>query len=136
MNREDARKLLGGYATGNLSAEEQRLLFEAALDDQELFDALAEEQALKDVLDDPVSRERVRLAVAAALRARGWWTRAWIWVPAAGALAAAVLTVALVNWKPGEIHDAAKTATIADSRPSPKAVQPASPIASSDAKAR
>src|SRR6266404_4338951 len=79
MNREDAQKLLGGYATGNLTAEEQRLLFEAALDDQELFDALAEEQALKDVFDDPVSRERVRLAVAAAPRARGWWARPWIW---------------------------------------------------------
>ena len=108
MNREDARKLLGGYATGNLTAEERRLLFEAALDDQELFDALAEEQALKDVLDDPVSRERVRLAVAAAPRARGWWTRPWILVPAAGALAASVLTIALVNWKPGEIHEATK----------------------------
>ncbi len=116
MNREDARKLLGGYATGNLTAEESRLLFEAALDDQELFDALAEEQALKDVLDDPVSRERVRLAVAAAPRKRGWWTRPWIWVPSVGALSAAVLTVALINWKPGVPTGTAKNATIADSR--------------------
>ena len=136
MNREDAQKLLGGYATGNLSAEERRLLFEAALDDQELFDALAEEQALKDVLDDPVSRERVRLAVAASPPARGWWTRPWIWVPAAGALAASVLTVALVNWKPGETHEATKTATVADNRPALKAAPPGSPVASSDAKVR
>src|SRR6267143_2074942 len=137
MNREDARKLLGGYATGNLSAEEQRLLFEAAFDDQELFDALAEEQALKDVLDDPVSRERVRLAVAAAPRPRGWWTRPWIWVPAVGALAASVvLTVALVNWKPGETHEATKTTTVADNRPALKDAAPASQVAPGDAKAR
>jgi hypothetical protein len=136
MNREDAQKLLGGYATGNLSAEERRLLFEAALDDQELFDALAEEQTLKDVLDDPVSRERVRLAVAASPRPRGWWTRPWILVPAAGALAAAVLTVALVDWKPGETYEAKKNTTIADNRPTLKDAAPASPVASSDAKAR
>lgn len=141
MNREDAQKLLGGYATGNLSAEERRLLFEAALDDQELFDALAEEQSLKDLLDDPVSRERVRLAVAASPRTRGWWTRPWILVPAAGALAASVLTVALVNWKPGETHEETKkaTTTIADSRPALKDAAPANPVASvapADAKTR
>jgi hypothetical protein len=136
MNREDARKLLGGYATGNLTAEERRLLFEAALDDQELFDALAEEQALKDVLDDPVSRERVRLAVAAAPRPRGWWARPWIWVPAVGALAAAVLTVTLVNWKPGEIHEATKNTTVADNRPALKDAAPASPVAPGDTKVR
>ena len=40
MNREEIQKLIGGYATGSLTDDERRLLFEAALDDQDLFDAL------------------------------------------------------------------------------------------------
>ena len=55
MNPE-IRHLLGGYATGTLTDDERARLFAAALDDQALFDALAEEQPLKDLLDDPESR--------------------------------------------------------------------------------
>ncbi len=33
MTREQARKLLGGYATGTLTAEEREALFTAALDE-------------------------------------------------------------------------------------------------------
>ena len=47
MKREHVRKLLGGYATGTLTPDEQQALFEAALNDQELFDALAGEEALR-----------------------------------------------------------------------------------------
>lgn len=50
MTRDEIRGLIGGYATGSLSEAEQKLLFEAALDDQELFDELAREQALKELL--------------------------------------------------------------------------------------
>lgn len=52
----EIRHLLGGYATGTLTDDERARLFAAALDDQTLFDALAEEQPLKDLLDDPESR--------------------------------------------------------------------------------
>ena len=48
----DVRKLLGGYATGTLTDAEQKALFEAALADQELFNALGDEQALRDYLED------------------------------------------------------------------------------------
>jgi hypothetical protein len=41
MSREEIQKLIGGYATGSLTAGEQQALFEAALEDQELFDELA-----------------------------------------------------------------------------------------------
>ena len=34
MNRDAIQKLLGGYATGTLTPEEQQALFAAALDDQ------------------------------------------------------------------------------------------------------
>ena len=63
MRREDIRKLLGGYATGTLTAEERQALFEAALDDQELFDALAKEQPLRELLEDPAARARLLAAL-------------------------------------------------------------------------
>src|ERR1019366_478681 len=40
MSPEDIKKLLGGYATGTLTAEERQGLFAAALEDQEMFDAV------------------------------------------------------------------------------------------------
>ena len=43
-------QILGGYATDTLSQEEKHQLLEAALHDQLLFDALADEEALKSLL--------------------------------------------------------------------------------------
>jgi hypothetical protein len=59
MKREEIEKLLGGYATDTLTEEERRALFEAALADQELFDALAGEQALRESLSDPTTRRQL-----------------------------------------------------------------------------
>lgn len=97
---DDVRKLLGGYATGTLSSEEQKLLFDAALHDDELFAALADEQALKELLDDSGVRAQLlratedpRFSVAGAFR--DWFDR-----PKAKALvatAAVLLTIIGVN---------------------------------------
>ena len=46
-------QILGGYATGTLTEEEKRKLFETALHDQTLFDALADEEALRVLLANP-----------------------------------------------------------------------------------
>jgi len=54
---EEVRKLLGGYATGTLTDEERNLLFSAALQDQELFDALADEEGLRELLAEPATRQ-------------------------------------------------------------------------------
>jgi len=93
VNREDVRKLIGGYATGTLTEAEQRALFAAALEDQDLFDELAGEQAFKDLLEVPGARERLLTAVAPAPKARkqSWW--AWGAI-AAAATAGIVLFVA------------------------------------------
>jgi hypothetical protein len=102
MIPEDIERLIGGYATGTLSEEERRRLFEAALDDQDLFEALHDEHALKELLDDPVSREMVRRAAAGPVsHARtSWFLRRWVWaVAGAGAVAAAVLVVSLVEFR-------------------------------------
>ncbi len=52
-------QILGGYATDTLTEEENRQLMEAALHDQALFDALADEEALKTLLNDPQTRQRI-----------------------------------------------------------------------------
>ncbi len=100
MTPEEARKLLGGYATGTLSTDERKALFAAALEDQTLFDALAGDEALRELLDDPPSRAELvaalgeeKLSLGAQLAA--WWKQpqslAW-----AGGAAAVVLAAVIV----------------------------------------
>lgn len=106
MTPQDARKLLGGYATGTLTASEEQALFAAALDDQELFDALAREQALREVLTDPTARGRLLAAIDEPRRS--WWRS---WRPAAAGLAlAGVAAVAVVvgTRKPAPVELVAK----------------------------
>jgi len=86
VSREEARKLLGGYATGSLTEAERRGLFEAALEDQELFEELAGEQVLKAVLDQPGARQRL----IAALEPPRHWAWLWGWAGAAATVAVVV----------------------------------------------
>jgi len=96
MSPEDVKKLLGGYATGTLTAEERQALFAAALDDQELFDALAREQSLRDLLRDPAARAELLSALdTPASRTGGFWQ--WLRRPAVAGLAmAGVAAIAVV----------------------------------------
>jgi hypothetical protein len=97
MSAEDIKKLLGGYATGTLTADEQQALFAAALQDQELFDALAREQSLRDLLRDPAARAELLSALdTPASRPGGFWQ--WLRRPmVAGLAVAAVAEIALVG---------------------------------------
>ena len=98
MNPEDARKLLGGYATGTLTAAEQEALFAAALEDQELFDALLKEEPLREVLRDPASKAQL-LAALETPAARSTW---WNWRPLIGAVAmAGIALAAIAIWRTG-----------------------------------
>jgi hypothetical protein len=94
MSREEIRKLLGGYATDTLTAEERQALFAAALEDQELFDALGREQSLRDLLRDPAARAHLLAALDAPAPAP-WYRRWWRPLPAA-AMAVVLATVAIV----------------------------------------
>ena len=96
MSPEDIKKLLGGYATGTLTAAEQEALFAAALDDQELFDALAREQSLRDLLRDPAARAELLSALdTPASRSGGLWQ--WMRRPmVAGLATAGVAAIAVV----------------------------------------
>lgn len=88
MSREEIQKLLGGYATDTLSEAERSALFAAALEDQELFDALAREQALREVLDDPAARQQLLVALRP--------TRIWLRRPAVLAMAAGLAGIVIV----------------------------------------
>ena len=96
MSREEVQKLLGGYATGTLTEEEQQALFAAALEDQDLFEALAKEQSLRDLLRDPAAKG----AVLAALDGHGsrgiwgWLKRPWV----AGLAMAGLAVVGVALW--------------------------------------
>ncbi len=99
MKHLDPEKLLGGYAAGILTEAEKTTLFTAALGHQELFDALADEEALRELLADPATRRHL-LALLDEPRAQRpipFWRR-----PATLGLAASLLlmvTTSLVLWQ-------------------------------------
>jgi hypothetical protein len=97
MRPEEMRKLVGGYATGTLTPEERRALLEAALADQDLFDELAREQPLKDLLEDPLARRRLLDAVDEKPTLVAWWRRPSTWALAGGLATAAVLVTVFVR---------------------------------------
>ncbi|MGD0772400.1 MAG: hypothetical protein ABSC05_06205 [Candidatus Solibacter sp.] len=133
MSPEDIRKLLGGYATGTLTAEEQQALFAAALEDQELFDQLAREQSLRDLLRDPAARAELLSALdAPAGRTAGFWQ--WLRRPEVAGLAmAGVVAIAVVAvWQGARIAGVkppAQPVIVAEVRPqeAPPAVPPVQP---------
>src|SRR5712692_9093309 len=103
MKDEDIPNLLGGFATGTLTNRERDLLFTAALKDQALFDALADEQVLHDFLSDPASRRQ--LIGLLQPEAPGVWERlsSWIGRPTSWAAIAGVtglFVVAIVLQQP------------------------------------
>jgi hypothetical protein len=115
---EDVRKLLGGYATGTLTEDEKKELFDAALYDDALFAALADEQALKELLDDSAVRAQVlqatenpRFSVIGALRE-------WFEHPKAKALVAtgAVLLAIIGVNQVKQAEHSSTTTTVAELR--------------------
>ena len=90
MKPEEIRKLLGGYATGTLTEAEREALFAAALDDQELFNELAGEEPLRELLTDPGARAEMLAAVEPRPRVWSWWR------PAVAALAVAAIGAVVV----------------------------------------
>ena len=124
MNREDIQKLLGGYATGTLTPEEQEALFAAALEDQELFDALVREQALRDLLRDPAAKAELLAALETPARG-GFWN--WFHRPLAVGLAmAGVMAIAVVALMVGTRLRPPAPAIVAQMKP-PESKPPAEP---------
>ena len=97
MPQRDIEKLLGGYATDTLTEEERKELFAAALRDQTLFNALADEHALKEVLDDPRARRLLIDALKKKTAQRYWLENflAWLRRPSSWALGGSVAVALL-----------------------------------------
>ena len=104
----DVEKLLGGFATNSLTDQERTQLFTAALTNQRLFDALADEQALKELLDDPRSRRLLIQALkekqskATRLeKLQAWFPQRWYqpsaWAVAGGAVVALLAVTVVVH---------------------------------------
>lgn len=132
MSREEIEKLLGGYATDTLSEAERRVLFEAGLDDQELFAELAKEQALRELLQDPPARQQLVEALGPVCEPMG--ARAWRWLrrPAVLAMAggmAALLIVGGLLLRPRKVLRKEEVVVVADEISRPKAPPAATPAA-------
>ncbi len=84
---DDIADLLGRYATGSLTEEERKRLFAAAIDDQELFEQLLQEQDIKQLLEQPGARDRMIHALEPPRRKTSWIL---------GIAATAALSVALM----------------------------------------
>ena len=126
MRDEQIERLLGGYATNTLTEAERRGLFEAALEDQDLFNALQDEEALRDLLADTASRSQVERALRrpeAEVRGRGWFARPWVW-GLAGSLAAACLTIAVLTTVKPEGKKAAVLVAVKQTTAAPEAPAP------------
>jgi hypothetical protein len=102
MSEHDLEKLLGGFAADTLTQEEQQALYTAALQDQQLFNALADEQALKELLSNPDVRRRLLMLLEqkktpAVVGPLPWldWFRRPAGLAVAGGLTAAALAVVL-----------------------------------------
>jgi len=95
--KTDPKRLLGGYATDSLTEPERQSLLRAALDDQELFDALVQEEGLRELLSGAAARQQVLEALEQPTRWERWL--GWLRRPATVAdllAVAAVLVVAVV----------------------------------------
>src|SRR5713101_1489408 len=143
MSEHDLEKLLGGFAADTLTPEEKQTLYTAALKDQQLFNALADEQALKELLSDPDVRRRLvasleQKSASGADDSLSWldWFRRPAGLAFAGGLAAAALAVVLgVRIYQDSLRQAAQSVATEDAKsaslpaPIPPASQPATPQA-------
>jgi hypothetical protein len=136
MKPEELEQLLGGYATGTLTPEEQQRLFDAALRDQSLFDQLMREQALKDAIDEPAVRRE--LVVELEQTRPSWremfggWFRPQYSIAAAGLAVAAIVTVVAIVKFTGPEPDV----QIAQVQEAPAMAAPAPPFVPEAAPAR
>jgi hypothetical protein len=120
----DIRDLLGRYATGSLTVEERKRLFDAALDDQELFEELAREDEMKELFAGPGVRDRLIRALEPPKR-----RLSWVWALAPVAVLGAVVMVVLMRPVPKPQPQPQQVA-VATTPASPAAVAPPESTAS------
>ncbi len=97
-----AEKLIGGWVAGTLTDAERSLLLQASMANQALFDALADEEGLRQLLADPkVRRELASLLADRSQQAEiSWWQRLFRPGPMAAFSAGLLAVVAFVAVRP------------------------------------
>ncbi len=134
MKHAEAEKLLGGYATGTLTGDERRRLFAAALGHQDIFDALMDEEALRELLADPAAKAQLLVALApvATPRIVPFWRRTGVLGAAASLIVAATAGLAYLrspqSMPPLARQEAAPTPE-ANSLVAPTGIQAQAPLA-------
>lgn len=119
---EEARHLIGGWATDSLSQAERRHLLSAALDDQDLFETLVEEDGLRELLADTAARERVLAGLDRPSLRERW--RAFFVRPATLADLLAATTVLAVALASLLLYRGAPPPEGVAARPVPRPVSP------------
>jgi hypothetical protein len=137
MSDHDLEKLLGGFAADTLTPEEKQALYTAALQDQQLFNSLADEQAFKELLSDPIVRHRLLASLeqknaSSADGSLSWldWFRRPAGLALAGGLTAAALSLVLgVRIYQDSLRQAVQSAATEEAKPlsppaMPQAIEP------------
>ena len=128
MTPERARELLGGLASGILTPEERQSLFEAALNDQALFNEVAGELELATFLQSPDTRAQLANRIEVEAPRRSWWTVHPAWVALTGVFAACVVMYVAV-WPPHAGQMKPPESVTEPALPAPAVPAPAVPVA-------
>jgi hypothetical protein len=105
---DEVKHLLGGYATGTLTQEENSALMQAALKDQEIFDAMADDETLRRYLAEPSFRQDLLKATAPRTHRKRWIAGL------SGLSAAAACLIAALLWmsRPGPVATPVQMAAV------------------------
>lgn len=95
MTREEALQLFAEYNTGELGPEKRDQLFAELMENQDLYNAFAEQQIVSELFADPVVRREARAVLSERNPIRARFPRlAWIW--GLGLASAAVLSLMIL----------------------------------------
>lgn len=70
------------YASGSLSHGKERALFAAAMEDQDLFNSLMDQHAIREMLDQPEARQELARWLAREMQEPSSWFRVRNWLAA------------------------------------------------------
>jgi hypothetical protein len=105
VNHDEIRALTGEYATGKMSDAGRKMLFEAALEDQDLFEELAGEHALKQLLDQQGVRARL---VASLTSVPPGKRKIWYWAAASATTVLATVVLIVVHISHPQVREVAE----------------------------
>ncbi len=119
MNQEEFDRLLSEYSGGIISEADRNLLFQEALQNPERFEALAEEEHLREVFADPHFQQELLAELQPKAKPVVAWFRPWQ-LALGGTLASALLGT-FIAWR----NQPSARVSVTQSRPA--AVGPVSP---------